>query len=89
MLLPVNVNYIKAVNWFRSQYTLKSKHLNLKADSIDELYKDKHFLILNKPYDLIVYDYNKKNPSQITFFNFLKEKYPYHYDPVSTYIFNK
>jgi hypothetical protein len=83
MLLPISsLNYLKTVNWFRSQYTLKGKHVHLTKDSLVELYKDKHFLIVNKPFDLIVYDFKKTNRSNLTLFHLLKEKYPFYYDPV-------
>ena len=85
MILPVNVNYVKTVMWYRSQYTLKRKHLLIGKDSVGQLYKDKHFLVLNKPFDLILYDYGKNNPNQLSMFDLIKEKYPFYYDPVIVY----
>lgn len=80
-LLSHNVVYLKNVDWYRSQYTLKSLQKCLTPDSIQILFKSKHFLILNKPYDLILYDYHKSFRTEKTFFELVKEKFPFYFDP--------
>lgn len=80
-LLPWNVSYLKQVDWFRAQYTLKRFCKNPTPDSVSVLFKSKHFLIVNKPYDLVVYDYHKTHRSNLTLFDLIKEKFPIHFDP--------
>lgn len=79
-LLSHNVVYLKNVYWYRSQYTLKTLQKCLSAENLQVLYKSKHFLILNKPYDLVLYDYGKTSCSEKTFFNLVKEKFPFYFD---------
>ncbi|RNA33690.1 RNA pseudouridylate synthase domain-containing 1 [Brachionus plicatilis] len=80
-LLSHNVVYLKNVYWYRSQFTLKKLQKCLTAESLQVLYKSKHFLILNKPYDLVLYDYHKTFRTQKTLFELIKEKFPYYFDP--------
>ncbi|CAF1001823.1 unnamed protein product [Brachionus calyciflorus] len=80
-LLSPNVVYLKNVDWYRSQYTLKNLQKCLNADSIQILLKTKHFLIINKPYDLVLYDYHKTFRTTKTLFELVKEKFPYYFDP--------
>ena len=70
--------YLKNVNWFRNQHTIKSA---MKSGEVPMLYKSKHFLILNKPFDMIVYNFNKQTSSMPSLYSYLREKYPYYYDP--------
>lgn len=80
-LLTINANYLKNVDWYRCQYTLKNKSLQLDAASVDVLFKSKNFLIVNKPYDLIVYDFDETHKSSVTLLDLMREKFPYYYDP--------
>lgn len=72
--------YLKNVDWYRSQYTLKN---DLKYDKkpLEVLFKSKHFLIVNKPFDLLMYNYNKHTKSMPTLIELLKEQFPVLYDP--------
>lgn len=78
-----NVTYLKNVEWYRLNYTLKSQHPKPSADTLQVLFKNKHFLIVNKPYDLIVYDFKPGGykPSTETLMDLLREKFPFNYDP--------
>lgn len=78
-LLSTNVVYLKNVDWYRSQYTLKN--LQKCTDNLEILFKSKHFLIVNKPYDLVLYDYHKTFRTTKTLFELIKEKFPYYFDP--------
>jgi 23S rRNA-/tRNA-specific pseudouridylate synthase len=80
-LLQPNVNYLKNVHWYRLQYTLKNKSVDFKPQDLEVLYKSKHFLIVNKPYDLIMYEYGKNADKIPSLYDYLKEKFPMYYDP--------
>jgi 23S rRNA-/tRNA-specific pseudouridylate synthase len=91
--ISTSSTYLKNVYWYRSQYTLKKKDNAQSLKNSDILYKSKNYLIVNKPYDLMMYKYSKRsslsterqlrskidpNPSLI---NLLIDKFPYLYDP--------
>lgn len=80
-ILPTHINYLKQVYWYRSQFTLKKLSLPLTINSAAELFKSKNYLILNKPYDLIVYHYKKETKSMPSLYELMKDKYSYYYDP--------
>ena len=80
-LLQHNVNYLKNVQWFKSQYTLKNRDLNFKPENLAVLFKSKHFIIVNKPYDLLMYNYGQMVTKEPTLYNYLREKFPFYYDP--------
>ena len=75
------MNYLKCNDWYRSQYTLKRFAIPLNENSIIELFKSKNYLILNKPYDLIMYEFKREHHSMPSLFQLVKEKYPFYYDP--------
>ena len=78
--LLANVTYLKNVHWYRSQYTLKSG-ANL-LDNIEVIFKSKNYLILNKPADLICYQFNENYAKSVpSLYDYLKEKFPFYYDP--------
>jgi len=79
-LLSTNVNYMKTIDWFRAQYTLRQATKIFDANQIEVLYKSKQFLILNKPHDIIVYNYKKDTASMPSFFALVREKFPFYYD---------
>lgn len=72
--------YLKNVNWYRSQHTIK-KAMDDKNPAIPVLFKSKYFLILNKPHDLIVYNFKKGQIGMPSLYDYLKENFPYYYDP--------
>lgn len=74
--LQSNISYLKNIYWYRYQYTLASQN---KTKKIDLIYKSKNFLVVNKPFDLIVYDFSKNK--NLSLLDLLKEKYPFYYDP--------
>jgi 23S rRNA-/tRNA-specific pseudouridylate synthase len=73
-----NLTYLKNVNWFRNQHTLKALR---QTSEIPVLFKSKHYLILNKPYDMIVYNFNKNTKNMPSLYDYLREKFPFYYDP--------
>ena len=81
-ILPPNVHYLKNIEWYRLNHTLKSTHARASAQNLQVLFKNKHFLIVNKPYDLVVYDF-KPGPYKPanTLMDILGEKFPIYYDP--------
>ena len=76
-----NQNHQKFVAWYRAQYTLKKHSLPLTSQNVPELFKSKNFLIVNKPYDLIVYEFKSVYCATPSLYELIKEKYPYYYDP--------
>lgn len=78
--LLARVTYLKNVNWFRNQHTLK-KNLTGLYDNIPVLYKSKHFLIMNKPPDMIVYNFKENQSNMPSLYDYLREKFPFYYDP--------
>jgi 23S rRNA-/tRNA-specific pseudouridylate synthase len=74
--LQQSISYLKNVYWYRNQYS----NGNLKKfKEIIELYRSKDFLIVNKPYDLIAYNFSNKKTENLL--EILKDKYEYLYDP--------
>lgn len=82
-ILAPNVSYLKNVDWFRLNYTLKRQHAQPNVGNLQVLFKNKHFLIVNKPYDLIVYDFRPGGfkPCPNTLMDLLAQRYPFNYDP--------
>jgi len=80
----LDINYLKSTDWYRSQYTLKRLSTPIVHKSVNEIYKSKDFLIVNKPYDLITYEFKNEFYSMPSLFHLLKEKYPYYYNPKLT-----
>lgn len=81
-LLPLNVNYLKAIDWYRLHYTLKSKQvIDPKNTRLEVLFKNKNYLVVNKPYDLIVYDYKPVYRPTNTLFEMVKDQFPFYFDP--------
>lgn len=77
--LVSSITYLKNVQWYRSQYTLKNA--SKLYDNIQVLFKSKHYLILNKPADLLMYNFNKDYKNMPTFYDYLRENFPFYYDP--------
>jgi 16S rRNA U516 pseudouridylate synthase RsuA-like enzyme len=77
--LLTSVTYLKNVHWYRSQYTLK--HAVKLLDQVQVIYKSKNYLILNKPADLICYQFNESYKNVPSLYDYLKEKFPFNYDP--------
>ena len=75
---------IKSIFWYRSQYTLKRLYTPIVPDSVKEIFRSKEFLILDKPFDLITYEFKNDFYSMPSLFQLLKEKYPYYYNPKLT-----
>jgi 23S rRNA-/tRNA-specific pseudouridylate synthase len=75
---------IKSIFWYRSQYTLNRFSTPIGPDNIIEIFRSKDFLILNKPFDLITYEFKNEFYSMPSLFQLLKEKYPYYYNPKLT-----
>ncbi len=73
-----SVTYLKNVNWFRAQHTLKKA---FNQTEIPVLFKSKHFLIVNKPFDMITYNFKKGQENMPSLYDFLREKFPFYYDP--------
>ncbi len=73
-----SVTYLKNVNWFRAQHTLKKTFNQME---ITVLFKSKHFLIVNKPFDMITYNFKKGQENMPSLYNYLREKFPFYYDP--------
>ena len=74
--------FTKTLYWYRSQYTLKKA---LKASHLEQqlelLHKSKHFVVVNKPFDTLVYNFNKNGESEPTLLSMLRDQMPVHYDP--------
>jgi len=70
---------LKNVNWYRSEHTIK-KAMDIKNKTIPILFKSKHFLVLNKPNDLIVYNFKKDQMGMPSLYDYLRENFPYYYD---------
>lgn len=79
-LVSPNVNYLKNVNWYRSQCTLKSMLKPTSAENLDILYKSKDYLIVDKPFDLIHYEFSSRSRNMPSLFELLRERFPFHYD---------
>jgi 23S rRNA-/tRNA-specific pseudouridylate synthase len=71
---------MKTIDWFRTQYTLRQHTKLFDTNQIEVLYKSKQFLILNKPHDIIVYNYKKDTTSMPSFFGLVRDKFPFYYD---------
>jgi tRNA pseudouridine32 synthase/23S rRNA pseudouridine746 synthase len=88
-MLQTNVNYVKNVEWYRSQYGLKSaggllttSGANTTAKNLEVLHKCKNFLIVNKPYNLVMYQYGKNaSPGEPTLLQLVRDKFPMYFDP--------
>jgi 23S rRNA-/tRNA-specific pseudouridylate synthase len=87
-LLQTNVNYVKNVEWYRLQYALKNISLptasgaNTTPETLEVLHKCKHFLIVNKPYNLVMYRYGKNaSPGETTLLEIVRDKFPMYFDP--------
>lgn len=74
-----SINFLKNVHWYREQYTLKTAFKLL--GNIEVLFKSKNYLILNKPADLIVYNFNENYKNVPSLYDYLREKFPFYYDP--------
>ena len=75
-----SLTHLKNVNWFRSQHTLK-KTLQSLYTNVPVLYKSEHFLILNKPPDMITYNFKEGQHGMPSLYEHLKENFPLLYDP--------
>ena len=71
----MSVNYIKNIQWYRNQF----KKPNGVNRELVELYKSKEFLIVNKPYDIVCYNFSRSKTENLM--DILKDKYPIYYDP--------
>lgn len=92
-LINDNLTYLKSVYWYRSQFTIKKNVTHLQ--NTDILYKSKNYLIVNKPYDLMVYNFTKqiasngkyissKSKPEASLVNLLRDKFFHLYDPSLT-----
>jgi 23S rRNA-/tRNA-specific pseudouridylate synthase len=75
-----NITYMKNVQWFRDMYTIKNA-TNPIDNKIEVLFKSKNYLILNKPADLICYNFNKNKKNTPSLYDYLREQFPFYYDP--------
>lgn len=82
-LLPFSAVYAKNVYWYRNQFTLKRANALGSSDAVDlqVLFKSKHFVVVNKPFDMIMYSFAKNSSTGSSLLDLLREKYPIHYDP--------
>jgi 23S rRNA-/tRNA-specific pseudouridylate synthase len=76
-ILNSNLNYLKNVMWFRYQFT-KAKE-NKKITSLNVLFKNKDFLVIEKPYDMQIYDFSGYKST--TVLDLLRENFPFYYNP--------
>lgn len=80
-ILPPNVNYLKNVDWYRLNRTIKRHQPQPTPENLEILFKNKHFVVVNKPFDLVVYDFTRYRPATYTLMDLLREKFPFHFDP--------
>jgi 23S rRNA-/tRNA-specific pseudouridylate synthase len=74
MRVQSSINYLKTVSWYRSQH-LKTID---RANIVTGLYKSKNFLVVNKPYDLVMYNFTKNKENNLL--DMIADIYPFHYD---------
>lgn len=81
-ILAPNVNYLKNIDWYRLNYTLKRQHPKPSAQNLDVVFKNKHFLVVNKPYDMVMYDFKPGGykPAENTLFDLIRERFPFYFD---------
>ncbi len=77
MSIQSSINYLKTVAWYR-RYLFSQNEARM-PNSLTELYKSKNFLVVNKPFDLLMYNFNTYKEDNLI--DLLRDKYPYRYDP--------
>lgn len=76
-ILNSSLNYLKNVMWYRYQFTKAKENKNILT--LNVLFKNKDFLIIDKPYDMQIYDFS--GFKSITVLDLLRENYPFYYNP--------
>jgi 23S rRNA-/tRNA-specific pseudouridylate synthase len=86
LMQPAKI-YLKNASWYRSQYVMNEANDNtnkpLPTNEFDStrdlLFKSKNFLIVNKPYNMPMYNFGKEKLDNLL--DRLRDEFPFYYDP--------